>query len=289
MRYAAVDIGTNSCRLLITEIEGEQCRTLQRTMVTTRIGEGVDRLRMISPAAMERTVRGLRVLQEHITGCQVERLRAVGTSALREAINREEFVQRVRQELNWQVEVISGEEEARLSYLGVRRGLPLYRPPLVVDLGGGSTEFMLEDPHPWNVSLPIGAVRAAEKGMSDQQISEVLQPLTNRFSALSYPMVAVGGTATTLVAMQRGLKEYDSLMVHGQKLTIDQVKYWRDHLSAMPLEERRQVIGLQPERADIIVPGLRILALIMEQFGYEEMLVSESDILDGIIAQLCGN
>lgn len=286
MRCAAVDIGTNSCRLLIAETGGEQWKVLHRTMVTTRIGEGVDRQRVINPAAMERTVRGLLILQEHMTRFRAERLRAVGTSALRDAVNREEFVEKVRQELNWQVEVISGEEEARLSYLGVRCGLSLDQPPLVVDLGGGSTEFMLENPQPWNISLPVGAVRAAETGMSDQQISELLKPAASRFSALGSPMVVVGGTATTLVAMQRGLKKYDSRLVHGQKLTVDQVKYWRDYLSAMTLEERRQVTGLQPERADIIVPGIRILALIMDLLGYEEIMVSESDILDGIIAEL---
>jgi len=289
MRCAAVDIGTNSCRLLIAEIEGEQWRMLLRTMVTTRIGEGVESQRIISPAAMERTLRGLQGLKEHIARYRAERVRAVGTSALRDAVNREEFVEKVHRELGWQVDIISGEEEARLSYLGVKLGLSLDRPPLVVDLGGGSTEFMLENPHSWNMSLPVGAVRAAETGMSDQQIREMLQPLASRISVPDHPMVAVGGTATTLVAMERGLKEYDSRLVHGQKLALDQVKYWRDHLSAMTLEERRQVTGLQPERADIIVPGLRILALIMEQLDYDHLLVSESDILDGIIAGLRGN
>lgn len=286
MRYAAVDIGTNSCRLLIAEHQRGTWCNLYRGLVTTRIGEGVDHQGVISIAAMDRTLKGLQKLKEQINFYQAERLRVVGTSALRDAANREEFVQRVYQELHWQVEVISGQEEAQLSYLGVKCGLPLDRPPLVVDLGGGSTEFMLEDPHPWNVSLPIGAVRASEAGMSDQHIKELLQPLAELSMHSGLPMVAVGGTATTLVAMHRRLQEYDSQLVHGQKVAIDQVKYWRDHLEAMNLEERRQVIGLQPERADIIVAGLRILVLIMEQLGYDQLLVSESDILDGIIARL---
>lgn len=287
MPYGAVDIGTNSCRLLIAE-QAEPGQTLYRGMVTTRIGEGVDSQGKISPAAMERTLQGLKELQEIIMRHQVEKIRVVGTSALREAFNREEFVKRVNQELNWQVDIISGEEEAQLSYLGVRSGLPLDKPPLVVDLGGGSTEFILENPLPWYVSLPLGAVRAAEANWSDGDISALLSPVTQQSIMADLPLVVVGGTATTLAAMELGLTVYDSRLVHGQSLTIAQVKYWRDHLAAMSLKERQKVIGLQPQRADIIVPGIRILALIMDQLGYEEMLISESDILDGIIAQLSG-
>jgi exopolyphosphatase/guanosine-5'-triphosphate,3'-diphosphate pyrophosphatase len=287
MRYAAVDIGTNSCRLLIAE-KGQPWQTLYRGLVTTRIGEGVDSQGEISPAAVERTIKGLKELQELITRFQVEKMRVVGTSALREAANREEFVKRVGQELNWQVDIISGEEEAQLSYLGVRSGLLLDKPPLVVDIGGGSTEFMMENPFPWYISLPLGAVRTAEADWSDTQILSLLAPLEQKSITPDYPLVVVGGTATTLAAMQLRLSVYDSRLIHGQSLTIDQIQYWRDHLASMSLEERQKVIGLQPQRADIIVPGIRILALIMDQLGYEEMLISESDILDGVIAQLSG-
>jgi exopolyphosphatase/guanosine-5'-triphosphate,3'-diphosphate pyrophosphatase len=287
MRYAAVDIGTNSCRLLIAE-KAQPWQTLYRGLVTTRIGEGVDSQGKISPAAVERTIKGLQELQELITRFQVEKMRVVGTSALREAANREEFVKRVGRELNWQVDIISGEEEAQLSYLGVRSGLLLDKPPLVVDIGGGSTEFMIENSFPWYISLPIGAVRAAEADWSDAQILSLLAPLDQKSITPDFPLVVVGGTATTLAAMQLKLSVYDSRLIHGQSLTIDQIQYWRDHLAAMSLEERQKVIGLQPQRADIIVPGIRILALIMDQLGYEEMLISESDILDGVIAQLSG-
>jgi exopolyphosphatase/guanosine-5'-triphosphate,3'-diphosphate pyrophosphatase len=287
MRYAAVDIGTNSCRLLIAE-KAQPWQTLYRGLVTTRIGEGVDSQGKISPAAVERTIKGLQELQELITRFQVEKMRVVGTSALREAANREEFVKRVGRELNWQVDIISGEEEAQLSYLGVRSGLLLDKPPLVVDIGGGSTEFMIENSFPWYISLPIGAVRAAEADWSDAQILSLLAPLDQKSITPDFPLVVVGGTATTLAAMQLKLSVYDSRLIHGQSLTIDQIQYWRDHLAAMSLEERQKVIGLQPQRADIIVPGIRILTLIMAKLGYEEMLVSESDILDGVIAQLSG-
>ena len=157
-----------------------------------------------------------------------------------------------------------------------------------MDIGGGSTEFMIENPHPWYISLPIGAVRTAEAGWSDAQILSLLAPLNQKSLTPDFPLVVVGGTATTLAAMQLRLSVYDSRLIHGQSLTIDQIQYWRDHLASMSLEERQKVIGLQPQRADIIVPGIRILALIMDQLGYEEMLISESDILDGVIAQLSG-
>ncbi|MGB4510040.1 MAG: Ppx/GppA family phosphatase, partial [Syntrophomonadaceae bacterium] len=119
-------------------------------------------------------------------------------------------------------------------------------------------------------------------------ILSLLAPLEQKSITPDYPLVVVGGTATTLAAMQLRLSVYDSRLIHGQSLTIDQIQYWRDHLASMSLEERQKVIGLQPQRADIIVPGIRILALIMDQLGYEEMLISESDILDGVIAQLSG-
>ena len=286
MRYVAVDIGTNSCRLLIAEEYSGSWKVLHRDLVTTRIGAGVDRHGVISPAAMERTIQGLTQLQALIIRCQVDKMRVVATSALREAANRQDFVSRVRQELNWQVEVISGEEEAQLSYLGVSSGLPLDRPPLVVDLGGGSTEFMIEGPQTWYISLPLGAVRVTEAGMSDAEIMALLALLTETPSTSANPLVVVGGTATTLAAMQLQLKEYDSQQIHGQDLSIAQIKYWRDHLASLTLEERQQVPGLQPQRADIIVAGIRILALIMEKLAYHRLLVSESDILDGIIAQM---
>ncbi len=286
MRYAAVDIGTNSCRLLITEEHHGSWKVLHRELITTRIGAGVDGHGLISPTAMERTIQGLKELQELVIRCQVDKLRVVGTSALREATNRQDFAHRVQQELNWQVEVISGEEEARLSYLGVSSGLPLDRPPLVVDLGGGSTEFMIENPQPWNVSLPLGAVRVTETGMSDAEITTLLAPLTELPITSDNPLVVVGGTATTLAAMQLQLKEYDSQQIHGHNLSITQIKYWRDHLASLTLVERQQIPGLQPQRADIIVSGIRILALIMDELAYGRLQVSESDILDGIIAQM---
>lgn len=286
MPYGAIDIGTNSCRLLIAEPDGERLRTLHRTMITTRIGEGVDQQRIINPAALERTVQGLSKLGQHLSDWEVSQFRVVATSAVREAANRTCFLERVNQELHWQVEVINGEEEARLSYFGVRRGLALNRPPLVVDLGGGSTEFMLENPEPWCVSLPIGAVRATEANMDEDEIKAILSSLKADRMNGDFPLVVVGGTATTLVSMELRLQQYDSERVHGQSLTRQQVYYWRDKLAAMNLEQRKKITGLQPQRADIIGQGLVILALIMEKFGYDQLLVSESDILDGIIWDL---
>lgn len=283
MRYGAIDIGTNSCRLLIAEPEERGLKVWRRSMVTTRIGEGVDRHRMISPDALERTVAGLADLNRQLAEYKTTQIRVAATSAVRESANSAEFVERVWQELNWKVEVISGQEEAELSYLGVKRGLPLPLAPLVVDLGGGSTEFMLEDPLPWQTSLPVGAVRATEAAYSDADIKSVLAALPPDLTNKSAPMVAVGGTATSLAAMKMGLKQYDSDLVHGQVLSKTEVDHWLHFLQGMSLAERSQVPGLQPKRADIIVQGIRILSLIMEHLGYEQLLVSESDILDGMI------
>lgn len=287
MRYAAVDIGTNSCRLLVAEADGRQVQPVFRTMITTRIGAGVDQSKRINAEAMDRTLRGLRELSHHVARMEAGCWRVVGTSALREAANGRYFAEQVRREIGWTVDIISGEEEAELSYLGVRCGLPVDKPPLVVDLGGGSTEFMLEDPFPWTMSLPVGAVRATEAALSDEQIRTRLAELPRSIREEPQPpLVLVGGTATTLAAMHLGLTEYCAEMVHGQELTRDQVEYWLECLETMTVEERRMVPGLQPQRADIIVQGIRIVGLIMDMLGYGKLRVSESDILDGIISRL---
>ncbi|MDD3853911.1 MAG: Ppx/GppA phosphatase family protein [Syntrophomonadaceae bacterium] len=285
MNYAAIDIGTNSCRLLVADAS-EPGRALMREIQTTRIGAGVDQNKHLSPEAMDRTIQGLAKLQQITQSYNVVHARIVATSAVREADNRQHFIKRVQQEIGWDVEVITGEEEARLSYRGVCSGLAFEHLPLVVDLGGGSTEFMAGDDKEL-ISLPIGAVRATEAEMSIADIYARLKQLGNLPETWKdYPLVVVGGTATSLVSIKHGMDEYNRDMVHGQTLTRQEIMDIYAMLERMPLNLRRRLPGLQPERADIINKGALILLLIMDYLVREEIIVSESDILDGIIEEM---
>lgn len=288
MKLAAVDMGTNSCRLLIAEMMGGRPVTVLKKVVTTRLGEGIQESGWLHPLAIKRTVDCLINFREIMTGYRVEAWRVVGTSALREAANREDCLA-VAEDAGLRIQVISGEEEAYLSYLGVQHGLTLDRPPLVVDLGGGSTEFIYLNEPRLIRSVPVGAVKASEGDWPAVRICEAFREIFGlgaRFR--ENPLVLVGGTPSTLVAVKKGLAEYDPELVHGQTLTREDVADLYNMLEAMPLELRRRLPGLQPERADIIVKGTLIVHLIMDGLQKREVTVSESDLLEGVIWQLAG-
>ncbi|MDD3364318.1 MAG: Ppx/GppA phosphatase family protein [Syntrophomonas sp.] len=289
MRYGAVDIGTNSCRLLIAQADAEKgLRHLHKELDTTRIGEGVNRSGLINTEAMERNLLTLRRFQEKMQEYGVEKYRAIATSAVREAHNGDEFVRRAWEESMVKVDIVKGEEEAGLSYLGVKQGLKLERSPLVVDLGGGSTEFICPE-EKLLLSLPLGAVRATEADMYAAQIGELLAPLGKiKERIINRPLVLVGGTATTLVAVKLGLEEYNADLVHGTVLSRTEIGDLYNLLERMPLSLRRRLPGLQPERADIINKGALIILVIIEVLGKKEIVVSESDLLQGIIWSLMG-
>jgi len=290
MLYAAIDVGTNSCRLLIAEPEGAGLKPFCRDIRTTRIGQGAAASGVLSPLAVERTLECLKEFKTTIDGCQAVLAGAVATSAVREAANRGDFIDRAAIECGVQVQVIDGEEEAALSYLGVKRGLRLRKPPLVADLGGGSTEFMLEDQEGIRaVSLPLGAVRATEARMEVAAIKHLLSALDGyKEKWAKRPLVFVGGTATTLAAIKLELSPYRPELVHGQALSYQEVSEIHRKLSGMTLEERQNLPGLQAERADIICAGALIIKMIMETLNCHHITVSESDILDGLIWRCLG-
>ncbi len=285
MRYAAIDIGTNSCRLLIAEMDGERLRPICRDMRTTRIGQGVAASGILSPTAIERTLECLRDFKTIIDRYQAVLAGAVATSAVREASNRSAFTDRVLKECGIEMRVIEGEEEASLSYLGVKRGLQLQDSPLVVDLGGGSTEFMLKNQEGiFAISLPLGAVRVTESQMDTADIKNILSALDqHKAKWRGCPLVFVGGTATTLAAIKFKLKSYRAELVHGQELTYQEICKMYHKLTGMTLAKRQNLPGLQPERADIICAGALIVKTIMEALNRDYMTVSESDILHGMI------
>ncbi|NPV26925.1 MAG: Ppx/GppA family phosphatase [Firmicutes bacterium] len=288
-RYAAVDIGTNSARLLIGTIELDQLKVEHFSLNTTRLGEGIGTQSVLRREAIQRTVTALRGYRELLKQYPVAGIRVVATSAARGAANAAEFVQTVWKQTGWRVEIISGKEEAELSYLGACRGLKNLGQPVVLDIGGGSTEFTWVVPGTGIVSrsIEIGAVRLMERSLTADELREVLAPVLAEIKAgRPQCLVGVGGTVTTLAAIEQKLECYDPERVHGYYLTRVVVDKLLTTLSAMKLEERRQVVGLQPARADIIVAGVTILSTILAELGLDGLVVSESDILQGIIWRL---
>ena len=206
MRYAAIDIGTNSCRLLVAELRGGSLQPLYQALETTRVGEGVSSCGIINTAAGDRTIACLGKFRDKMTEFAVGSYRVIATSAVREAKNGKEFVAQARQQSGLEIEVIDGQEEASLSYLGVKRNLNLEKAPLVIDLGGGSTEFICLDEE-FTLSLALGAVRVSEAALGVKKIRETLSPIKRLKDKFRInPLVAVGGTATSLVAIKLGLR-----------------------------------------------------------------------------------
>ncbi|HNX92570.1 MAG TPA: Ppx/GppA phosphatase family protein [Syntrophomonas sp.] len=286
MSYAAIDIGSNSCRLLIAEKEDSGLRILYKEIETTRLGAGLGQTGRISEEAAQHSWRWLEKIQPLLKAYDVQRYRAVATSAVREATNGKMFLQESIRRSQIPVDIISGEEEARLSYIGVEKGLQLGHSPLVVDLGGGSTEFICNQQE-FVISLPVGAVRATDMHMSVADIAERLQPVQGMQSRFrDYPLVMVGGTASTLASVKLGLEIYDSAKVHGHHMTRQEIADIYQLLERTPLVLRRRLPGLQPERADIINAGVLVTMLIMDMLQKNELIVSDSDLLQGIIWSL---
>lgn len=286
-RVAVIDTGTNSTRLLVADVaDGNKILPVQRELVTTRLGEGITSGRL-RPEAIARTVR---VLQDYLTIAREREalpVLAVATSAVRDAANRDDFLAAARR-AGLTVKVLSGPQEARLSYRGVLSGLPVEKASSVVmDVGGGSTEFI------WSsggrvsyYSVDVGAVRITEGGYDRHWLSGMLAaPLCRVKEAAPRTLVGVGGTVTTLAAMDMGLRVYDPDRVHGHTIAVERVSSILDRLEKSKLEERIRLPGLQPERADIIPAGVRIVCQVLRQLALPELKVSEADIMHGLVLE----
>lgn len=298
MNVAAVDIGTNSARLLIVDAAG---RELARPMRITRLGQGVDVTGRLAPEAIDRTVA---VLEEYGAECRrlsVARLRVTASSAARDADNAQAFFDAAERALGVRPELLSGEEEARLSFLGATSGLPAEDAPfLVVDIGGGSTELAVGSARPEQVvSLQLGCRRMSERHLrSDPPSADELDACAKDVEATlatadgldvgrARRVVGLAGTVTAISAMQLGLSRYDASRTHHTTLSLDQVEQSLTELSRAPLAERRRLLA-EPERADVIVGGAVVLLGFLRHFRVPELLVSEHDILDGLTASLLG-
>jgi exopolyphosphatase/guanosine-5'-triphosphate,3'-diphosphate pyrophosphatase len=299
VRLAAVDIGTNSVRLLVASVAGDgSIETLERRMHITRLGQGVDATRRLAPEAIERTLAVLREYRDVIADIGAERVRATATSAARDATNRDDFFGSAREVLNVEPELLPGEEEAALSFRGATQHLDEPGPYLVVDIGGGSTEFVVGTSEPSGlVSVDIGCVRITEQFLhSDppvpeelsQAVSVVRDHLADVGRALPgitdvATVIGLAGTITTIAAIELGLPVYDAELIHHFRLSREAVEDVFRTLATEPAAQRRHNPGLDPDRVDVIVGGTVVLASVMRAFEVKEMLVSEADILDGLI------
>lgn len=284
MICGAVDVGTNSVRLLIAEVEKNRVRRVHFEMETTRIGAGTAAVRELGEEGMARTLEALSRFRSVMMERGVEKVRAVATSAVRETVNGQEFARRAAEVLGFPLEIISGEEEAYLGYLGAARGLPQVKRPLVLDIGGGSSELVwMEGQEVKAYSLPVGAVGLTEDP-GRIQIVEDWDWLFKKLAGMpELTLVGVGGTTTTLAAVELKMEQYDPDRVQGYEMAIESVERIFDCLASLSLEERRRVKGLQPERADIITAGTRILLEVMRRSGKKKLVVAESDLLYGIV------
>ncbi len=299
MRVAAIDCGTNSIRLLVADVDPDAgtLRDVDRRMEVVRLGEGVDRTGRLAPQALERTWAACDRYAAVLRDLSAQRVRFVATSATRDAENRAEFVAGVRRRLAVEPEVITGDEEARLSFTGAVRGLAVPAwPALVFDIGGGSTEFVLGTQAPIAAtSLDIGCVRLTERTMSTDPVtpSQIETARAGIDGALvaaaqvvpfeqAATLVGLAGTVTTVAALALALPTYDSTRIHGSVLTAEQVAAVTQQLLGETREQRAGHAVMHPGRADVIAAGSLILHRIVATVGLPRLLVSEHDILDGI-------
>ena len=303
-RVAAIDQGTNSTRLLVLEPREEDVpREIARDMVITRLGQGVDEAGRLDPAAIDRAVTAIARFSLRARALNAERIMIGATSAVRDSENRDEFLLRVRDVTGIDPVVIDGEREAALSFLGGTRGLdPADGPFLLIDIGGGSTEFVFGRAPTivdHAISTQMGSVRLTERVRpSDPPSAEDLRA----FEALIEPhldeveravpardgrtLVAVAGTATTLQACALGLERYDPDLIHRSTLTLEDAERTLREFAAMTNDERAAIPVMPKGRGDVIVAGARILVDAMRRFGFDAALVSETDILDGLALEL---
>ena len=304
MRVAAIDCGTNSIRLLIADIDGNNFREVVRDMEIVRLGQGVDETGQFHPDAIARSLAAVDKFAAEIAKRGVEKIRFCATSATRDATNRHLFVDGVRERLGIELEVISGDEEAALSFAGAIKDLdPSNGPFLVVDIGGGSTEFVIGTSTVEAArSVNIGCVRMTERHFaSDPATPEQIEAARSDIQAAiaqaaavvpitkAKTLVAVAGTATTVAAAALDLPEYDRYAIHLSRISAQQTHDAATMFATSSREQRLALGYMHPGRVDVIAAGSLVLSEIMKATGASEFVASESDILDGMAFSLARN
>ena len=302
-RVAAIDCGTNSIRLLIADIRDGNFKEIVREMEVVRLGQGVDVNKAFHPDAIARTLSAVEKYARQIKDNNVEKIRFCATSASRDATNRDIFIDGVRDILGVEVEVIPGEEEAALSFAGATKELSQSDAPfLVVDIGGGSTEFVIGSTKVESAkSVNIGCVRMSERHLTQQPptsaqlhaaISDIDQAIA--IAAKDVPittaktLVAVAGTATTIAAAALELESYDRYAIHLARISAEKVFQVAAKLQSLNRDEIAKLGYMHPGRVDVITAGALVLSRVMAATGASEFVASESDILDGMAWKLAG-
>ena len=290
-RVAAVDLGTNSTRLLVADVEDGRISDVVRRLRITRLGEGVDRGRRLQEAPMARVHAVLGEYRRELEALGATRTLLVATSAVRDAGNGADFLGELERDYGVVARLLGGDDEALLTFHGVTSGRELAGETLIVDVGGGSTELLLGGPDgvSFHTSLDVGCVRMTERFLaSDPPAPAELAACAAHVRSLLPDLkvraaIGVAGTVTTLAALDLGLSEYDPERIHGHVLTSRTVGRELALLASLPLERRRELPGLEPARAPVIVAGVAIVREVLARYDLEELEASERDILHGAV------
>ncbi|MFP4660658.1 MAG: Ppx/GppA family phosphatase [Halanaerobiales bacterium] len=299
MRLGAIDVGTNSCRMLAVEYNQGTIKQIKRGMKITRLGQGVDNNKRLDGEAVERTLKAIVDFVNQMNEIEVEKISINGTSALRDVDNSSQLVDGVYEKTGHTLNIISGDEEARLNYIGVSHHEHINN--IIIDIGGGSTEFIWQKDGEFSYkSLDMGAVRMTERFVVDpediigeqemilieKEVRNLIKKELNVNVTDIDKAVGLGGTITTIAAISQQMIEYDTDKIENYGLKIEKIKEILDRLKDMVLEQRKKVEGLQSARADIIVAGIQILYVSMVELKLREIIVSEHDLLYGAIIEM---
>ena len=288
-RVASVDLGTNSTRLLVADVEGDRLEEIVRRLTITRLGEGVDERRKLLPLPITRVRNCLTDYRRELESLGAERTLAIATSAVRDAENGEAFLGEIEWSYGFTTRLLEGDEEAALMYRGVTAGRPPLEDTVLVDIGGGSTELVLgtNGGPVASTSLDVGCVRVTERFLAtDPPTPTELATAAAHVRSLlpadeARAAIGVAGTVTTLATLDLGLAEYDPERTHGHRLALASVERELERLAALTLEGRTNVPGIEPGRAPVIVAGIVVLRELMRGYELDEIEVSERDILHG--------
>lgn len=305
MLYASLDVGSNSVRLMAGDVVGGRVVPLLYKRVTTRLASGLSETGALGDEQMRRTLSALAEFRRIIYAQGVRHVYAAGTSALRDASNSREFLDLVRTETGFDIAVITGEEEARLTALGVSAGLEGLKTALIVDIGGGSTELVLINQGSIELARtePVGAVRLIERHIRsdppakaelarlEAECAEVSGRFREAFGHMignrNVSMVGASGAMTTLAMMDMGLERYEHDRVHGHMIDLARLRSLHDRIAFMTLSDRRALRGLEPDRADLIIAGLTLTISIMDYLGFSSLKISDAGLLEGLLIDLC--
>lgn len=303
MRVAAIDIGSNTIRLLVADLTDKGFSTVRHERRVTRLASGMQESGLISGLPLRDTLDVVNAFASMAREDGAELIRAAATSALREAANGPEALREIEAASGVEVLLVSGDEEARIMSRGVLHSFPHDGEYLIFDLGGGSTEFVLAKRGNLTrtLSIPMGVVKLLEANVHndppsaedirrlDDQAGEVAVAANNTLGAMiagNSVLIATAGTATTLASLDLGLEQYDADRVQGHVLGVDTVRSLESAMQALPIRRRRELKGMEPERADLIIAGVRVTLRVMESLGFRELTVSDHGLLEGLVIDM---